>query len=101
MKLNSFRKLATLALTVVFAAGTVIAEDKDMMKKDHIMMKDGKMMVMKDGKSMMMEKDMTTTDGTKVMQDGTVMMKDGKKMMMKDGDMMMMDGKMMKGEMKK
>ncbi|MGI8965575.1 MAG: DUF6799 domain-containing protein, partial [Limisphaerales bacterium] len=68
------------------ASGT----DKKMSKMDHIMMKDGKMMVMKGGKSMMMEEDMTLSDGTKVMKDGTMMMKDGTTKMMKDGDMMMM-----------
>ena len=71
------------------------------MKKDHLMMKKGKMMVMKDGKEMKMDKDMTMTDGTKVMMDGTCMMKDGKKMMMSNGDKMMMDGKMMPGKMNK
>lgn len=59
-----------------------------MMKKDHLMMKKGKMVVMKDGKEMKMDKEMTLTDGTCVMKDGT-------KMMMSEGDMMM-DGKMMK-----
>ena len=65
-------------------------------KKDCVMMKDGKMMVMKNGKTMMMKQDMTLGDGTKVMTDGTCMMKDGKKMMMAEGDVMTMDGKMMK-----
>lgn len=69
--------------------------EKKMSKMDHIMMKDGKMMVMKGGKSMMMEEDMTLSDGTKVMKDGTMTMKDGTTKMMKEGEMCTMDGKMM------
>jgi hypothetical protein len=66
---------------------------------DGVMMKDGKMMEVKDGKTMPMDKEMTMSDGTKVMEDGTVMTKDGKKMMMKDGEHMSMDGKMGSGAM--
>ncbi len=91
-----FKTLATALLSLSFISAGFAADDKEMMK-DHLMMKDGKMMVMKEGKSMMMKEEMTLKDGTKVMMDGTVMMKDGKKMMMKDNDMIMMDGKMMKG----
>ena len=69
-------------------------------KMDCVHMKDGKMMMMKDGKEMAMEKDMTMTDGSKVMTDGTMMTKDGKKMSLKDGDMVAMDGTMTKDGMK-
>jgi len=71
------------------------------MKKDGMMMKDGKMMMMKDGKMMMMDKDMTIGNGTMVMMDGTVKMKDGKTMTMKDGEMIDMNGKMKKMKMDK
>lgn len=71
---------------------------EEMIKKDHIMMKDGKMMVMKDGKSMAMEEDMKLESGTMVMKDGTFKNKDGKMMMMSNGDMMAMDGEMMMGD---
>jgi hypothetical protein len=71
------------------------------MKKDCMMMKDGKMMVMKDGKTMMMDHDMTCSDGTMVMADGNMKKKDGKMMMMKNGDCVTMDGKMTHMPMKK
>ena len=45
---------------------------------------------------MPMVKDMTMSDGSKVMMDGTVIKKDGSKMMMKNGDSMDMSGMMMK-----
>jgi len=71
------------------------------MKKDCIMMKDGKMMVTKDGKQMMMTENMALSNGTMVMPDGSYTTKDGTKMMLKEGEMMGMDGKVWKGHMKK
>lgn len=86
--------LVAIALTVLCLAPRVLAGDMD-----GVMMKDGKMMMMKDGKPAgQMTKEMTMSNGTKVMPDGSMMAKDGgKMMMMKDGQMMMMDGKMMDG----
>lgn len=69
------------------------------MKKDCVMMKDGKMMMMKNGKMMEMDKDMTMSNGTVCMKDGTCKMKNGKTMMMKDGDKCYMNGKMTKMKM--
>lgn len=66
------------------------------MKKDYVMMKDGKMEMMKNGKTMPMDKEMTMGNGTTVMTDGMYKMKNGKTMQMKDGDMMYMNGKMSK-----
>ena len=67
------------------------------MKKDCVMMKDGKMMTMKGGKTMAMDQDMTMTNGTTVSTDGTVKMSDGSTKQLKDGDCVYMDGKMMSG----
>ncbi len=89
--------VAILSFSLVSAGFT--AEDKEMLK-DHIMKKDGKVMVVKDGKSTAATEVITMTDGTKVMPDGAVTMKDGMKSMLKDGEMMTMDGKMMTGDMK-
>jgi hypothetical protein len=75
-----------------FAQGSKMMDKK--MKDGCVMMKDNKMMVMKGGKWMAMDKEMTMTNGTKVMTNGTVMMKDGKKMMMKNGECMKPDGMM-------
>jgi len=69
------------------------------MKKDCVMMKDGKMMMMKDGKMTNMDKDMTMSNGTVCMKDGTCKMKNGKMMKMKEGDKCNMDGKMTKMKM--
>ena len=71
------------------------------MKKDCVMMKDGKMMTMMNGKMMAMDKDVTMSNGTVCMMDGTCKMKDGKTMMMKEGETCDMDGKMGKMKMNK
>jgi hypothetical protein len=90
--------LAVIILTLSFVS-TAFTDDKDM-AKDHIMMKDGKVMMIKEGKSMPMDKELTLTNGSKVTVDGTVTMKDGTTMMMKEGDMMSMDGEMVKHDAK-
>ena len=87
-------KKQILIAAMLLAGSAAMAQSG--MTKDGVMMKDGKMMMMKDGKTMAMTKDMTLSDGTKVMTDGAVMKKDGTKMMMKDGDGMEMSGMMMK-----
>lgn len=102
------KKVIILATALFFSVG-VFAQDKKMekmdhkmdMKKDCVMMKDGKMMAMKDGKTMAMAQDMTMTNGSMVMMNGTVKMKDGSSMMLKEGQCMDMDGKMMKMKGKK
>ena len=76
-------------------------EHKMGMKKDCVMMKDGKMMMMKNGKMKAMDKDITMSDGTVCMMDGTCKMKDGTTMMMKEGETCDMDGKMGKMKMHK
>ncbi len=99
------KNVLVLAMAFFFSAA-VFAQDKtgkmdDKMKKDCVMMKDGKMMVMKDGKSMMMKENMTMENGTMVMTDGSVKMKDGSTKMMENGQCVYMDGEMGKMEMGK
>lgn len=108
------KKLLILVTAIGLSTG-VFAQEHDMdkmgknkskmekmdMKKDHVMMMDGKMQMMKDGKTMPMDKDMTMGNGTEVMTDGMVKMKGGKTMTMKEGDMMDMNGKMSKMPAKK
>jgi hypothetical protein len=88
-----------MIVTLSFVSTGFTADDQDM-AKDHIMMKDGKVMMIMQGKSMPMDKELTLSNGAKVTVDGTVTMTDGKKMMMKEGDMMTMDGEMMKPDAK-
>ncbi|SFD02590.1 hypothetical protein SAMN05518672_101102 [Chitinophaga sp. CF118] len=104
------KKLLIVSAVILMCAGNIFAQDSTTMKgkkmhhteqagkkmKDCVMMDEGKMWVMKGGKTTEMTKEMTMTNGTKVMTDGSVKMKDGKTTMMKDGDCIMMSGKMKK-----
>jgi hypothetical protein len=96
---TTIKLLAVAILTLSFVSIGFSADDKVMMK-DHIMMKDGKVMMIKEGKGMQLDKELTLTNGSKVAVDGTITMKDGTKMTMKDGDMMTMDGEMVKHDSK-
>ena len=70
------------------SAGPLFADDIQ-----GVTMKDGKMMVMADGKTTgPMQKELTTTDGQKVMTDGTIKKADGTTSHMQDGQVMMKNG---------
>lgn len=51
--------------------------DHTKVKKDSVLMEDGKKMVMKAGKTMAMDQDMILTNGATVMTDDSIKMKDG------------------------
>ena len=98
-KLKNMKKLLILFVAFTLSTGAFAQHNMDNMekmdmKKDHMMMKNGKMEMVKAGKTMAMDKDMTLTNGTTVSTGGMVKMKDGKTMQMKEGEMMYMDGKM-------
>lgn len=95
--LLKFAATACLSLALV----SLTQAEEHMSKKDHIMMKDGKMMVQKDGKVTMLEGQMSLENGTTVKPDGTVTMKDGEMMVLKNGDAIDMMGMKMKHHMKK
>ena len=80
--------------TGAFAQHKMDKIEKMDMKKDHMMMKGGRIEMVKAGKTMAMDKNMTLINGTTVSTGGMVKMKDGKTMQMKEGEMMYMDGKM-------
>ena len=82
-----------LFLSVSFLASSVVAAEKD-----GVMMKDGKMTRMQDGKEIgQMDREMTMSNGTRVLMNGKMVTKSGKETQMKDGQMVMLDGKMMEG----
>lgn len=60
---------------------------------DGVVMQNGKVMIVKSGKMTPMEKDLTMSNGTKVMRDGSYMHRDGKKVMLKEGEHLDMGGK--------
>jgi hypothetical protein len=82
-----------LCLSLSFLASPVVAAEKD-----GVMMKDGKMVRLQEGKDIgRMDREMTMSNGTRVMMNGKMMMKDGKETQLQEGQIMMLDGKLIEG----
>ena len=80
-----------LFLSVSFLASPVVAAEKD-----GIMMKNGKLIMIQDGREVPgMDREMTLSDGTKIMMNGKIKTKDGTEMQLQEGQTVMLDGKMM------
>jgi len=78
-----------LFLSMSFLASPVLAVEKD-----------GKLMMMHDGREVSrMDREMTLSNGTKIMMNGKMKMKNGKEMQLQEGQMVMLDGKMMEVKM--
>jgi len=85
------RKYLILGLAVLLSFGLFAQENPD-----GVMMKDGKMVVIKNGKITMMGRDITFSNGSKVMNDGTLVQSDGSKKMMQEGEYRDMSGNTIK-----
>lgn len=94
------KKLFVLLVALAFSFG-MHAQDGKMPKKDHIMMKDGKMWVMKDGKTSSLTQDMTLSDGSVVNLAGKITMQDGSTKMLENGEAIDMDGVITKHDERK
>jgi uncharacterized protein YdeI (BOF family) len=66
--------------------GMMVDMNGNIIVKNGVLVKDGKMVMVKDGDMMPMNSEMTMSNGTKVMEDGAIIRK------MNEGEMMMMDG---------
>lgn len=88
------KKLTLVICFLTFLGGLQAQDNKktDHKMKDCVIMKEGKMTVMKDGKTTAMDKEMTLTDGTRIMPDGKVMMNDGSTKILKDGESIPLSG---------
>ncbi len=90
--------MKNLILLFLFSFGTIIvkAQDKNMerqmMMKDHFVMKEGRMMTISNGIMMPMTMDVTLKNGTIVMTTGVVKKKNGNTIILHDGDRVMMNG---------
>jgi hypothetical protein len=83
-----------LFLSVSFLASSVVAAEKD-----GVMMKDGKMTRMQDGKDIgRMDREMTISNGTRIMLNGKMVTKDGEHMQLTEGQTVMLDGRMVEGD---
>lgn len=61
------------------------------MKEDHIIMREGKVILLRNGGEMPVEEEMTMADGTRIMPNGQVLMPDGTTRMMREGETMTID----------
>ncbi len=84
------------ATTMKMGEDDIIFMTGKMDKKEHLILKNGVMMVVRNGKTTPMEKEMSLEDGSKVMMDGTVVKKDGTTTKIGETDMILMEGKIMK-----
>jgi hypothetical protein len=66
--------------------GMMVDMNGNIIVKNGVLMKDGKIIMVKDGDVMPMKSEMTMSNGTKVTEDGSITRK------MNEGEMMMMDG---------
>lgn len=73
-------------------------ESQETMSKtnDHVMMKNGIMMIVKGDQMMKMDQDLTLSDGTVVSKTGVVKTPDGTTMVLRNGEMIDMSGKKMR-----
>jgi len=91
-------RTVTLAVVGLFLSVSFLASSVMAAEKDGVMMKDGKMTRMQDGKDIgRMDREMTISNGTRIMLDGKMVTKDGKHMQMTEGQTVMLDGKMVEG----
>jgi hypothetical protein len=63
-------------------------------EKNHVVMKNGKMMMVKEGKEFPMTKEVLMPNWSKVLVNGTVEKSDGSKVVLKEGERMNMEGEM-------
>lgn len=61
------------------------------MQGDHVLMRDGEIIVMRNGEEMPLEEEVMLSDGTKVMPNGQVLMADGTARMMREGETLTVD----------
>lgn len=86
------RSLKTGDGDFVLMTGEVVQASK---KMDHVIIKNGALMVVKNGRSSKAEKSITLSDGTVVTKDGSATSPDGSTFSLQEGDMILMDGNVM------
>jgi len=96
------KKMLLVSMSLIMLTGTLVAQSQQaeqktqqnaVVKKEHMMMKDGKMVHNMDGKEMQMQNDMQLKNGTTIHPDGTYQLKNGKQLHLRDGQCMDMNGR--------
>ena len=96
------KKMILVSMSLILLTGTIVAQSQQeeqktqqnaVVEKEHLVMKEGKMMHNMDGKEMQMQNDMTLKNGTTVKPDGSYQLRNGKQLHLRNGQCMDMDGK--------
>jgi len=78
---------------VLSAEGTILNSDGSLMPVfDHVVMKNGRVVVVQDGEPTSLDGEMTLADGTRVLADGTVTSHEGTRRKLLDGQMLKLEG---------
>ncbi|MBY0347370.1 MAG: hypothetical protein GTN67_00920 [Hydrotalea flava] len=96
------KKMLLVSMSLIILTGTIVAQSQQVeqkkhqnavMKNEHLVMKDGKILHNMDGKEMQMQNDMTLKNGTIIKPDGSYHLKNGKQLHLRDGQCMDMNGR--------
>ncbi|HEY8657594.1 MAG TPA: DUF6799 domain-containing protein [Hanamia sp.] len=96
------KKMLLVSMSLIMLTGVLVAQSQQeeqktqqnaVVKKEHMMMKDGKMVHNMDGNEMQMQNDMQLKNGTTIHPDGTYQLKNGKQLHMHNGQCMDMNGR--------
>ena len=96
------KKLLFVLTSTIILIGTTAAQSQReeqktrqdaVIKNEHLLMKDGKMLQIIDGKEMQMQNHMTLKNGTMIHPDGSYQLKNGKQGHLHNGHCMDMSGK--------
>lgn len=92
------KKLVIGFISILLLTGSSFAQeqqrdrDRDQLR-DHLMLKDGKMVQVKEGEEIQLQSQLQLRNGTTVNPDGTYQLKNQKRLQLKDGECLGMDGK--------
>ena len=96
------KKMLLVSMSLIMLTGTVVAQSQQVeqktnqnavVKNEHLVMKDGKMLHNMDGKEIQMQNDMTLKNGTMIKPDGSYHLKNGKQLRLRNGQCMDMNGR--------
>jgi len=97
LKFNPMRKLLVVLMTILLATITYAQEqqrdrDRDRLK-DHVMLKDGKVIRFQNGEELQLQEQIQLRNGISVNPDGSYRLRNEKMLRLREGECMDMDGK--------
>lgn len=96
------KKMLLVSMSLLMLIGTLIAQSENgdqktqqnaVVKNEHLVMKDGKMIHQVDGKEIVMQNQMTLHNGTIMHSNGSYQLKNGKQRQLNNGQCMDMNGR--------